>query len=127
MTHITKQNIIYDIKLGNYKEGRDMFIIGMLKEELENSLRAREGYRVAAEKLPKGSLVRKEISGHPYYYLAYRDGKKVRFKYVGKLSKKEANRYKEAGKYRARYRKQISELNKQIKFIRKAIRGHESI
>ena len=104
-----------------------MFIIGMLKEELENSIQARDSYRKAMEKLPKGSLVRKEIKGRPYYYLAYRDGKKVRFDYKGKLSEEEIKRYEEAREYRARYKKKISEVNKQIRFIEKAISGHESV
>lgn len=34
--------------------------------------------------IPKGTLVKKTIKGHDYYYLAYRKGKKVKFDYRGK-------------------------------------------
>ena len=104
-----------------------MFIIGMLKEELENSIQARAAYRSAMDKLSKGSLVRKEIKGRSYYYLAYREGKKVRFDYKGKLSEKEIKRYEKAREYRARYKKKMSEVNKQIRFIEKVISGQESV
>lgn len=100
-----------------------MFIKDMLKEELENSIQIRKDYKRALKELPKGSLVRKVISGHEYFYLAFRDGKKVRFDYKGKLDKDEIAKYREAKKYRARYRKKLSEMDQQIKFIRKALRG----
>ncbi len=103
-----------------------MFIIGVLKEELENSIRARDAFIRAMEKLPQGSLVRKVIGGHPYYYLAQRDGGKVRFNYVGKLNVSELKRYGDAKKFRIRYRRQISEIDKQIKFIKKIINGQKS-
>ena len=34
--------------------------------------------------IPRGCIVEKTIKGHIYYYKAYREGKKVTFKYVGK-------------------------------------------
>lgn len=104
-----------------------MFIKGMLKEELANSIEVRKGYKNALAKLPRGSLVCKQIKGHPYYYLAFREGDHVRFKYKGKLSDKEIKKYQDAREYRARYRKQISEVNKQIRFLEKVLRGQESV
>jgi len=38
----------------------------------------------AIKNSPKGTFVLKTIKGHKYYYLAYRDGKKVIYKYYGK-------------------------------------------
>ena len=104
-----------------------MFIKDMLNEELENSIRIRKDYERALKDIPKGSLVRKVIGGREYFYLAFRDGKKVKFDYIGKLEKHEVLRYKEAKEYRSRYRKKLSEIDKQIKFIKKALRGKESV
>ncbi len=104
-----------------------MFIKDMLNEELQNSMQIRKDYERALLEIPKGSLVRKIISGHEYFYLAYRDGKKVKFNYLGKLDKNEIVQYQEAKEYRNRYKKRISEIDKQIKFIRNALRGKESI
>jgi hypothetical protein len=100
-----------------------MFIKDMLNEELQNSLQIRKDYERALKELPKGSLVRKVIGGHEYFYLAFRDGDKVKFDYVGKLDKDEIAKHEDAKKLRARYRRQILEVNQQIKFIRKALRG----
>jgi len=104
-----------------------MFIKDMLKEELQNSLRIRKDFEMAMNDLPKGSLVRKIIGGHEYYYLAFRAGGKVLFNYLGKLDHDAVSKHAEAQKYRASYRKQISEIDMQIKFIRKALRGKDSV
>lgn len=96
---------------------------GVLEEELQNSIRMKSQYEKALNKLPKGSLVEKMIRGHKYYYLAIRESKKVKFIYKGKISEEEKRRYTEAKKYRAKYRKLLSQLNKQIAFLEKAING----
>ena len=100
-------------------------IKGVLEEELENSLKMKEEYERAIAALPKGVLVKKEIKGHSYYYLMWRVGKKVNFEYKGKLKKDEIKRNEEAKKLRAKYRKLLSQVKKQITFLRKALRGKE--
>lgn len=100
-------------------------IKGVLEEELENSLKMKEEYERAIAALPKGVLVKKEIKGHSYYYLMWREGKKVNFEYKGKLKKDEIKRNEEAKKLRAKYRKLLSQVKKQITFLRKALRGKE--
>ena len=102
-------------------------IKGVLKEELENSLRMKKDYERELAKLPKGSLVKKKIKGRIYYYLVIRDQGKVRFIYKGKLSEAEVKQYNRAKELRAKYRKLLSRVKKQIKFLRSALRGKESI
>lgn len=53
------------------------------KKKNENMLNA---YRKELKKLPKGKIICKNINGREYYYLSYREGKKVISKYVGKKS-----------------------------------------
>lgn len=43
-----------------------------------------ERYRRIRDELPKGSLSEREKNGQKYYYLKYREGKKVVTKYLGK-------------------------------------------
>ena len=100
-------------------------IKGVLEEELQNSLRMKKQYEKALQEFPKGSLVEKKIRGHKYYYLAVREGKKVKFIYKGKISEEEKKRYMEVKKLRAKYRKLLSQLNKQIAFLKKALNGKE--
>ncbi len=102
-------------------------IKGVLKEELENSLRMKGDYERELAKLPKGSLIKKKVKGHEYYYLLLRDKGKVKFIYKGKASDDEIKKYREAKEYRAKYRKLLSQVKKQIRFLRSALRGKESV
>lgn len=102
-------------------------IKGVLKEELENSIRMKSGYERELAKLPKGSLIKKKVKGHEYYYLLLREKGKVRFIYKGKVSDEEIKKYREVKEYRAKYRKLLSQVKKQIRFLRSTLRGKESI
>lgn len=102
-------------------------IKAVLKEELSNSLRMKKGYDRELAKLPKGSLVKKNIKGHDYYYVLVRDKGKVRFNYKGKVSEAELKKYQDAKTYRAKYRNLLSRVKKQIRFLQSSLRGKESI
>ena len=102
-------------------------IQGFLKEELANSLAMKASYERELSKLPKGSLIKKQVKGHEYYYVVLREKGEVRFIYKGKqLDEVEIQKYREAREYRARYRKLLSEVKQQIRFIRSALRGNKS-
>ena len=100
---------------------------GVLKEKLANSLAMEKNYELELAKLPKGSLIKKKIRGREYFYLVRRDGGKVKFIYKGKVSEAEQQKYKNAKELRAKYRKLLSEVKKQIRFLRSALRGKESV
>jgi len=102
-------------------------IKGVLKEELENSLRMKSGYERELAKLPRGSLIRKIVKGHGYYYLLLRENGEVKFIYKGKVSGDEIKKYQDAKEYRAKYRKLLSQVKKQIRFLRSSLRGKESV
>ena len=102
-------------------------IKGVLAEELKNSLRMKKGYESALKKLPKGSLAVRKIKGQEYYYLAKRVGRKVKHFYKGKISEEEKNKYEQAKIFRAKYRKLLSRVKKQIRFLRGSLRGKEAI
>jgi len=103
-------------------------IKSVLEEELANSLAMKKDYEKELAKLPKGSLIKKSVKGHEYYYLVVREKGKVKFIYKGKkVSKKEIQKYKQAKEFRAKYRKLLSEVKKQIKFLRSTLRGKKSV
>ena len=104
-----------------------MAIKELLKEELGNSVRMERDYRRALVKLPRGSLVRKVIRGRPYYYLAAREGGRVQFKYKGQMDAKQVAKYREAKQARVQYRRLLSDIHKQIKFLEKAIRAKQAV
>jgi len=104
-----------------------MAIKELLKEELGNSLRMERDYRRALGKLPRGSVVKKIIRGRPYYYLAYREKSRVRFLYKGrKMEERELAKYRDAKRFRAQYRKLLSDVRKQIVFLRKVLRAKQA-
>ena len=103
-------------------------IKGVLKEELENSIRIKKSYEKVLKSYPGGCLVQKEIKGHKYYYLAMREGKKVRFLYKGKkVSKEDMANLEKSKRLRQKYKFLIQRLNKRIKYLRKALRGKEDV
>ena len=61
-----------------------MIIDTILKEKnrIEYMLKR---YRKIIDELPKGSLSESNKNGQKYYYLKYRDGKKIVSKYLGKF------------------------------------------
>lgn len=102
-------------------------IKGVLAEELQNSLRMKKEYKQALRKLPKGCLAVRKIRGHEYYYLVKRIDKKVKYIYKGSISKDEKKKYEEAKILRAKYRKLLSQVKKQIRFLRSSLRGKEAV
>ncbi|MDD5530308.1 MAG: hypothetical protein PHX21_09810 [bacterium] len=105
-----------------------MAIKSLLLEELENSLQMKNGYEKELKKLPKGALVKKKINGQEYYYIIFREKGKVRFIYKGKkLAKEMIKKYAQAKGYRVKYKKMLSQVKKQIKYLRRVLSGKEAI
>lgn len=98
-------------------------IKGVLKEELKNSLQLKKAYERELAKLPKGSLHKAKRKGHEYYYLVLRVKGKVKLIYKGKLSDSEIKKYKETKQMRAKYRKLLSQVKKQIRFLKQSLKS----
>ncbi len=102
-------------------------IKGVLAEELENSLRMKREYEETLKRLPQGCLAKRKIKGHEYFYLVKRVDKRVKYAYKGKVSEEEKKKYEEAKVMRAKYRKLLSQVKKQIRFLRGSLRGKEAV
>jgi len=76
----------------------------VLNEELDRLNKLKKNYEKQIAKLPKGSLIEKNIKGNIYYYLNYR-------KYIGKLPGKELENLLD----KIEERRKLEKLNKQIK------------
>jgi len=59
----------------------------IIREKIRNDNMIAE-YTKELENLPKGKIVPKILNGKTYYYLYYRDGKKVVSKYISKDEEK---------------------------------------
>jgi hypothetical protein len=92
---------------------------GILKEELNRLRKLKKNYENKLKKIPKGSLIRKEIKRNIYYYLNYRDGGKSVFRYLGKLNKEEISKIKEKIEERRKLRKLYIQVKKNIVKMKK--------
>jgi|SRR3989339_287832 len=101
-------------------------IKGVLKEELGNSRRMLKRYRQEIAKI-KGVLVRKKIGNKYYYYIAKRQGRRVKFIYQGAASPAIKKSYLARKKQLHQYKKLLLQVKGQIKFLGKALRGKETI
>ena len=105
-----------------------MAIKDVLREELASSVRMQARFVAELAALPRGSLVRRSIKGHAYFYLISRENGRFRSVYRGKsVPPAELRRYREAKAKRAKYRRSLSQLKKQIRYLKGALRGKEEI
>ncbi len=101
-------------------------IKGVLKEELVNSLDLVNRYQEEIAKI-KGCLIRKKIGKRHYYYLAKRQGKKIKFIYKGPISEEIRKAYSQQRKMLSKYKKLLQKSKRQVTFIKRALRGKEAI
>ena len=60
-----------------------MSLVGeVLEEEYDRSIRLSNALQKEINALPNGSLQKKNINGKEYWYLQYREGEKVKSKYI---------------------------------------------
>ena len=57
---------------------------GILKDSLRYYKRLEGNLKRRLAKLPSGSIKRRQIKGHVYYYLQRRNGKRVMHQYLGR-------------------------------------------
>jgi len=95
----------------------------ILHEELDRLKSLAQDYKKKIEELPKGSLSRKLRNGKAYIYLAYRKKGKVVFKYIGKESSESAKNAKLNYDQRLRYIKNLRQIEKDIKELKRIING----
>lgn len=91
------------------------------REETRNENMITE-YTKELETLPRGKIIPKVVNEKMYYYLYFRDGKKVVSKYIGK-DEKSLNTVRE----QLSRRSQIDEMIKKLKKEKKQIKKLEAI
>jgi hypothetical protein len=86
----------------------------MFKEEKERLLKMKKFYEDKIIELPKGSITFKQRGAKKYPYLVYREGKKVRTKYL-KLSINDLDKLKFDLDKRKKYLKLLKEIKEDLK------------
>ncbi len=93
----------------------------ILKEEHDRLQRLAALYQKEIENLPKGSVSLKKRNDNVYMYIAYREGKKMKFDYVGKESSPKAVELSGLIKKRQEKSKQLCEVRADIQDIKKVL------
>jgi hypothetical protein len=85
--------------------------LSLLKDQIENEIGS----------LPKGSLSRKKRSNRFFFYLFYREGDKVIFKYVGKEDSPKVRSLEKDIKKRRKLEQRLREIKVALKNIRRGL------
>ena len=98
------------------------YIVGVLEEEQDRLLGQKADYTSILKDLPRtgGSIVVKSIAGHKYHYFAYREGKKVKTKYI---RKKDLETFQKKVMERDRICRIIEGIDEDLGVIEKSLRG----
>ncbi len=97
-------------------------IYSVLEDERKRNEYMLEKYEKELSLLPKGKVTPKITKSNTYYYLKYRDGQKVRMKYIG-ISKEDISLVTE----QLERRKVVQELIKKLKIEQVKIKKMEKI
>ena len=99
------------------------YIKDILKEELDRLEALRVKYESSISSLPGGTISIKKRNKKEYLYLAHREGKKVKFKYIGTIESDIAKDVMHNIKQRKQFEEKLKAVIKDLKEIEKAIHG----
>ena len=97
-------------------------IKGVLQEELDRSIYLKGKYKQKLDDYPQGYLLERKVGGKVYHYLSYREGNRIRQKYLGSLSSEEIKKYKDRIKDKRILRQQLSEVRANIKYLERLLK-----
>ncbi len=95
---------------------------GVLREELDRSLSLKEKYEKKMDEYPRGYLLERKMGGKVYHYLSYREGDRIRQKYLGALLPEEMRKYKDRIKDKRAIRQQLAEVKANIKYLERLLK-----
>ena len=75
----------YNVIIGG---GKLSFLSEMILVESQRNFLMQQEYQNKINQLPKGTIVKKKIGNHEYYYHKYRNGKRTVTDYIGRDQKK---------------------------------------
>ena len=97
-----------------------------LKNELYKNVRKQIELQNNILDLPKGNLIIKRRYYEDYYYLSYRENKKVKTDYLGKLSEKEIAKIQEGTLKRKELKNELKKYKEEEANLRKIIKAINS-
>lgn len=93
----------------------------VIKEEYNRLKSLLDLYDLKISECARGSLSVKKRGGHSYYYLAFRENRKVKFVYVGKEDSLSVKEVSEQLEKRRRYEKMRKKSKENLEEVRKLL------
>jgi hypothetical protein len=93
----------------------------IIREEYSRLIELKKRYVQELATLPKGTISKKKIRNHNYYYLAYRRKDKVKFDYLGKEDAPKLKETRAHLKRRTELEQKLKQVIGSIKEISKSI------
>ncbi len=97
-------------------------LISTLREELATVKRLEKRYIKQLGELPRGSLVVRTVRKNKYVYLTYREGSKVKQRYLGKVDPDLLQSIKEQIKKRNDLKGKLKSVREQKRILERALR-----
>lgn len=98
-------------------------IFHVMEEEYNRLIDVQNSYSKAISTMPKGSPCVKRIRNGSYLYLERREGKKVKFEYIGPIESEKAKTILAQIDKRKRFEKLLKEASATLHDVRKVLRG----
>jgi hypothetical protein len=74
-------------------------------------------------RLPRGSFILRIIRGRKYGYLTYREGNKVKQKYLGAMSRESIDHFKSLALKKKSLKEKLKSVRAQKNILERALRG----
>ncbi len=95
---------------------------GVLEEELQRLLALKGHYQEKIKECPPGYLLKRKMKGRVYYYLSFREGSKIKQRYLGALKPDQVESYKDLIKRKRKLQSQLSDVNKNIDYLKRLLK-----
>jgi hypothetical protein len=100
-------------------------IFHVIEEEFGRLNEAMQAYSAAIEIEEQGSPQIKRVGLKDYLYLARRNGKKIKFRYIGNIEDENSRKVFDSIKKRREYEQLLKGVKSDIKEVRKVLRGRK--
>jgi len=95
----------------------------ILEDERKRLLELKKRYKDQLADLPKGTISIKKRRGRDYCYLAFRDGDKVRFRYLGLPESQAVAEAKSALSRRKDIEANLKQMRQSLQEVERSLRG----
>ncbi len=96
---------------------------GVAEEERDRLVDLIKYYEELLAELPRGSILKREISGHKYAYLKYREEGIVKAEYLGRAEIKKVQELEKQIKERRRIEKLLRQAKSNLKEVNRVFHG----